>query len=69
MEETKPKSKGRTSTEGIGDEGFGTKVFPKELMRRRWSMKEIITIIHDELGREGRLRQKIQEIVKGGEKK
>jgi len=69
MEEKKLKKESRTSTEGIGDEGFGTKVFPKELMRRRWSIKEILTIVHDELGRDGKLKQKIQEMIKGGDKK
>ena len=67
-EEKKPQKSGRTSVEGIGDEGFGTKVFPKELMRRRWSMKEIVTIVFDDICRDGKLRQKIQEL-KGGEKK
>ena len=52
----------KNQVEGIGDKGLGTKVFPKELMRRRWSMKEIITMVHDELCRDSKLKQKIQEI-------
>ena len=56
------------SVEGIGDEGFGDKVFPKELMRRRWSMKEIVTIVVDELSRNGRLRRKLREIKKEEER-
>ena len=66
MENTKEQ---KSNVEGIGDEGFGSKIFPKELMRRRWSMKEIITIVHDELCRDGKLLRKIQSIKKGGDTK
>ena len=61
--------RGRPAADGIGDKGLGTKVFPKELMRRRWSMKEIVGIIFEDLSRSGKLRQKIIDIAKGGEKK
>ena len=60
---------GRPKVDGIGDKGVGTKIFPPELMRRRWSMKEIVNIICEDLKRNGKLRQIIQDIKKGGEKK
>jgi len=33
-------------------------------MRRRWSMKEIITMVHDEFCRDGKLTQKVKDITK-----
>ena len=56
----------KRTKDGVGDEGFNTKVFPKELMRRRWSMKEIITIIFDELARDGKLRHRVKTLKKEG---
>lgn len=38
--------------------------FPEKLQRRKWSKKEITTIIYDELFREGKLTQKIKKIIR-----
>ena len=56
---------------GIGPTGEGNEVFPPELMRRRWSKKEVVNIICEELTRNGKLTQIIREMIrtykKGGE--
>ena len=56
-------SEGRKQTLGVGDKGESTTVFPKEMMRRRWSMKEIVNIICDDLNCEGKLKQKLVSIM------
>ena len=56
-------SEGRKQPLGVGDKGLGDTVFPKEMMRRRWSMKEIVNIICDDLNREGKLKQKLVSIM------
>lgn len=53
-------------SEGIGDKGESSKIFPPELMRRRWSQKEIVSFICEEIKRSGKLRQAIQEVKAGG---
>jgi len=53
-------------SEGIGDKGESSKIFPPELMRRRWSQKEIISLICEDLNRNGKLRQKVIDMVKAG---
>jgi len=56
-------------TKNINEVGTISDNFPKELIRRRWSTKEIITIVCDELLRDGKLRHRINEIItKGGKK-
>ena len=40
------------------------KVFPEELKRRRWSIKEIVRIVTNDLGRNGRLVQAISKLIK-----
>jgi hypothetical protein len=52
--------------DGIGDKGEGSKIFPPELMRRRWSQKEIINLMCEDLKRNGKLRQQVIEIIKAG---
>lgn len=56
-------------SEGIGSENGGNKLFPPELMRRRWSQKEIVTVVCDELTRNGKLKQAIMGIVTTGDNK
>jgi len=47
----------------VGDKGLSNPVFPKEMMRRRWSIKEIVNIIYDDLARNGKLKQRIVTLV------
>ena len=37
-------------------------VFPKELMRRRWSQKEIINVVCEAIEKNGNLRKIIKEV-------
>ena len=45
------------------------KKFPRELIRKKFSPKEIVNIVLKEFDREGRLTQKIKKMIKaeGGE--